>query len=77
MISSKKLNRMARKWQKMTTLGRKRISSPGTSNAKVIAGSVDEPSVVDKGHFVIYTIDQKRHVVLFSYLSNNIHLLNS
>ncbi|XVE67244.1 hypothetical protein DITRI_Ditri08aG0144700 [Diplodiscus trichospermus] len=72
MISSKKLDRMARKWQKMTTLGRKRISFLGMSNAKVITGSIDESSVVEKGHFVIYTIDQKRHAVPLSFLSNNI-----
>ncbi|XVE93955.1 hypothetical protein REPUB_Repub01dG0238700 [Reevesia pubescens] len=58
---------MARKWQKMIVMGRKRISLPGTS-----AGSVDESSVVEKGHFVIYTTDQKRHVVPLSYLSYNI-----
>ncbi|XVF00804.1 hypothetical protein REPUB_Repub04eG0033300 [Reevesia pubescens] len=70
MISSKKLNRIARKWQKMTVMGRKRISLLGMS--KVIAGSVDESSVVEKGHFVIYTTDQKRHVMPLSYLNNNI-----
>ncbi|KAK8625306.1 hypothetical protein V6N13_090180 [Hibiscus sabdariffa] len=70
--SSKKLNRMARKWQKMIAKGRKRISLLGMSNAKVIAGDTDEPSVAEKGHFVIYTTDPKRHVVPLSYLRNNI-----
>ncbi|XVF00803.1 hypothetical protein REPUB_Repub04eG0033200 [Reevesia pubescens] len=51
----------------MTVMGRKRISLPGT-----FAGSVGESSVVEKGHFVIYTTDQKRHVMPLSYLSNNI-----
>ncbi|KAE8725990.1 SAUR auxin-responsive family protein [Hibiscus syriacus] len=71
-ISSKKLNRMTRKWHKMIVKGRKRFSLLGTSNAKVIAGGIDEPLVAEKGHFVIYTTDLKRYVVPLSYLSNNI-----
>ncbi|KAK8582623.1 hypothetical protein V6N13_069395 [Hibiscus sabdariffa] len=69
--SSKKLNRMARKWQKMIAKGRKRISLLRMSNAKVTAGDTDEPSVAEKGHFVIYTTDPKHHVVPLSYLRNN------
>ncbi|XP_022726570.1 auxin-responsive protein SAUR61-like [Durio zibethinus] len=71
MIRNKKLDRMAKKWQKITIMRKERISLPGTSNAKAIAGSVDESSVAEKGHFVIYTTDQMRHVVSL-YLSNNI-----
>ncbi|XVE67245.1 hypothetical protein DITRI_Ditri08aG0144800 [Diplodiscus trichospermus] len=56
----------------MTTLGRKRISFLGMSNAKVIPGSIDESSLVEKGHFVIYTTDQKRDVVPLSSISSNI-----
>lgn len=52
--------------------GRKRVSLLGTSNSKVIAGGVEESSVAEKGHFVIYTADQKRHQVPLSYLSNSI-----
>ncbi|WRX13777.1 Small auxin-up RNA - like 10 [Theobroma cacao] len=65
---------MAWKWQKMTVMGRKRISFQGMANAKVIAGSDDKSSVAEKGHFVIYTTDQKRHVVPLAYLSSNIFL---
>ncbi|EOX97521.1 Uncharacterized protein TCM_006516 [Theobroma cacao] len=70
-MSSKKLNRMAWKWQQMTVMGRKRISFQGMANAKVIAGSDDKSSVAEKGHFVIYTTDQKRRVVPLAYLSSN------
>ncbi|MBA0586800.1 hypothetical protein Gorai_017524 [Gossypium raimondii] len=47
---------MARKWQKLDAIGRRRITS----------------SLVDKGHFVIYTIDQKRFVIPLAYLRNTI-----
>ncbi|MBA0829139.1 hypothetical protein Goarm_013761 [Gossypium armourianum] len=47
---------MARKWQKLAAIGRRRITS----------------SLVDKGHFVIYTIDQKRFVIPLAYLRNTI-----
>ncbi|KAK3037718.1 hypothetical protein RJ639_031089 [Escallonia herrerae] len=51
MISPKKLIKMARKWQRLGTIRRKRISYPRNSL-----------SVADKGHFVVYTTDQKRYV---------------
>ncbi|KAG4209556.1 hypothetical protein ERO13_A03G207901v2 [Gossypium hirsutum] len=47
---------LARKWQKLAVIGRRRITS----------------SLVDKGHFVIYTIDQKRFVIPLAYLRNTI-----
>ncbi|MBA0683102.1 hypothetical protein Goari_024778 [Gossypium aridum] len=56
MVSTKILIRMARKWQKLAAIGRRRITS----------------SLVDKGHFVIYTIDQKRFVIPLAYLRNTI-----
>ncbi|KAF3434813.1 hypothetical protein FNV43_RR21899 [Rhamnella rubrinervis] len=62
MISHKKLIKLARKWQKIAVLGRKRISFP-TSNGR-------EKSVADKGHFVIYTVDQIRFELPLRYLNN-------
>ncbi|KAB2091866.1 hypothetical protein E1A91_A03G228100v1 [Gossypium mustelinum] len=56
MVSTKILIRKARKWQKLAAIGRRRITS----------------SLVDKGHFVIYTIDQKRFVIPLAYLRNTI-----
>ncbi|KAK2999923.1 hypothetical protein RJ639_024241 [Escallonia herrerae] len=51
MISPKTLIKMARKWQRLATIRRRRISFPGNLL-----------SVADKGHFVVYTTDQKRYV---------------
>ena len=70
MISPKKIIKMARKWQRIAALGRKRISSSITNI------NVDEEScstsVANKGHFVVYTADQRRFMIPLVYLSNNI-----
>ncbi|KAL6963634.1 hypothetical protein U1Q18_034641 [Sarracenia purpurea var. burkii] len=60
MISSKKLLKMARKWQKLATISRKRISFPRTK------GHFDE------GHFVVYTADQRRFVIPLAYLNTEL-----
>uniref|UniRef100_F6I0T9 Auxin-responsive protein SAUR66 n=1 Tax=Vitis vinifera TaxID=29760 RepID=F6I0T9_VITVI len=54
---------MARNWQKMAAIRRKRIILPRTS------GEVDA-DVADKGHFVVYTSDRIRFVVPLVYLDN-------
>ncbi|KAK6240672.1 hypothetical protein SCA6_006061 [Theobroma cacao] len=66
MISTKKLTRMARNWQKKAAIGRKRITSNMMASKK--------PSVVDKGHFVIYTTDKRSFAIPLVYLSNSIFL---
>ncbi|XP_015893169.3 auxin-responsive protein SAUR68 [Ziziphus jujuba] len=71
MISPKKLIRMARKWQKLAVLSRKRISIPRTTE-DMDAENSSKLSMVDKGHFVIYTEDQKRFVMPLAYLNNDI-----
>ncbi|KAK0582415.1 hypothetical protein LWI29_025363 [Acer saccharum] len=65
MISPKKLIKLARKWQRVASLRRKRISLPGliTSSAAPVA---------EKGHFVVYTADQRRFVLPISYLNKQI-----
>ncbi|KAK2637478.1 hypothetical protein Ddye_032270 [Dipteronia dyeriana] len=60
MINPKKLIKMARKWQRVAALRRKRISLP----------KVDTSAVTDKGHFVVYTTDGRRFTFPISYLSN-------
>ncbi|KAK4360033.1 hypothetical protein RND71_022262 [Anisodus tanguticus] len=70
MVSAKKLIKMARKWQRFAAKKRKRISLP-------INGSDDDScsissSIVEKGHFVVYTADQKRFVIPLAYLENEI-----
>ncbi|XP_015073152.1 auxin-responsive protein SAUR68-like [Solanum pennellii] len=71
MISTKKLIKMARKWQKFAAMQRRRISFPRI-------GSTSSSSIVDKGHFVVYTFDQVRFVIPLAYLDNEVieQLLN-
>ncbi|XP_031127769.1 auxin-responsive protein SAUR68-like [Ipomoea triloba] len=75
MISSKKLIKLAKKWQKVAAIRRKRISSFPSVNDDTDCCST---SAVNKGHFVVYTADQKRFVIPLSYLENEIirQLLN-
>ncbi|KAJ4847190.1 hypothetical protein Tsubulata_024787 [Turnera subulata] len=68
---------MARKWQKLSALGRKRIISNPTidhETAETLAllyiGDSSLPA--KKGHFVIYTTDCKRFAMPLAYLGNNI-----
>ncbi|EEF38083.1 auxin-responsive protein SAUR63 [Ricinus communis] len=71
MISAKKLLILARKWQKLAVLKRKRISIPrivGSPDAECCSTS----NTVEKGHFVVYTNDQKRFVLPLEYLKNEI-----
>ena len=70
MISPKKLNKMARKWQRIAALGRKRISSSRTNNNEDAKSCI--ASVANKGHFVVYTADQRRFMIPLVFLSNNI-----
>ncbi|XP_031128881.1 auxin-responsive protein SAUR68-like [Ipomoea triloba] len=69
MISSKKLIKLAKRWQKFAAIRRKRISFPRLNED---ADSCSTSSVVNKGHFTICTVDQKRFVVPLSYLKNGI-----
>ncbi|KAG5581790.1 hypothetical protein H5410_052417 [Solanum commersonii] len=76
MLSAKKLIKMARGWQKFTAKQRKRISLPrNVSDADSCSVS---SSVVEKGHFVVYTIDQRSFVIPLAYLENEVirQLLN-
>ena len=66
MINSKKLIKMARKWQKVAAIGRKRISLQRT-NRDVDADCCSTSSVADKGHFVVYSSDRKRFVMAPSH----------
>ncbi|KAL6963635.1 hypothetical protein U1Q18_034642 [Sarracenia purpurea var. burkii] len=72
MISPKKIVKMARKWQKLATIKRKRISLPraGGDDSGIISSS--SSSVTDKGHFVVNTADQRRFVLPFVYLNNDV-----
>ncbi|GMI88029.1 SMALL AUXIN UPREGULATED RNA 66 [Hibiscus trionum] len=71
MISAKKLIKLARKWRKMASIGRKRITLPGTTMDDE-TNSCSTSSAVEKGHFVVYSVDQKRFVLPLEYLKNEI-----
>ncbi|XP_057516877.1 auxin-responsive protein SAUR65-like [Amaranthus tricolor] len=58
MINTKKLIKMARKWQKLAAASRKRISWSRT--------------VAEKGHFVVYTSDKRRFMIPLTYIRSEI-----
>lgn len=68
MISAKRLLKLARKWQKMTAIRRRRI----TSSQNI--GSIDTTSsIAEKGYFVVYSADKnKRFLLPLEYLNNEI-----
>nr|XP_004250227.1 auxin-responsive protein SAUR68-like [Solanum lycopersicum] len=77
MISTKKLIKMAKKWQKFAAMQRKRISFP-RNGSDADSCSTSSSSIVEKGHFVVYTADQARFVIPLAYLENEVirQLLN-
>ena len=69
MVSAKRLVQMAKKWQRMAALARKRITSP----AKETQGSpCSTSSVASKGHCVVYSADGRRFEVPLAYLGTAI-----
>ncbi|KAH7543726.1 hypothetical protein JRO89_XS15G0006900 [Xanthoceras sorbifolium] len=62
-INPKKLIKLARKRQRVAAMNRKKILLPGLKTSATVA---------DKGHFVVYTYDQRRFMFPISYLSNPI-----
>ena len=77
MLSAKKLIKMARKWRKFAAIQRKRISFP-RNGSDADSCSTSSSSIVEKGHFVVYTADQVRFGIPLVYLENEIirQLLN-
>ncbi|GMI87613.1 SMALL AUXIN UPREGULATED RNA 65 [Hibiscus trionum] len=69
-ITSKKLTRMTRKWQKIAAIVRKRIASARTNRNIAVAYHYNKLPVVDKGCFVIYTMDKIRFVIPLAFLGN-------
>ncbi|KAH0679732.1 hypothetical protein KY284_020817 [Solanum tuberosum] len=72
MLSAKKLIKMARKWQKFAAMQRKRIASFPRNASDADSCSTSSSSIVEKGHFVVYTTDQARFVVPLAYLENEV-----
>ncbi|XP_059314602.1 auxin-responsive protein SAUR68-like [Lycium ferocissimum] len=71
MLSTNKLIKMARKWQKFAAMQRKRISLPRNRN-DAESCSTSSSFVAGKGQFVVYTTDQKRFVIPLAYLENEL-----
>ncbi|KAL1218779.1 Auxin-responsive protein SAUR66 [Cardamine amara subsp. amara] len=63
MMNTKKLIKMAKKWQQRAALSRKRISFQRSSASS-------SSTTVEKGCFVVYTADKIRFAFPISYLSN-------
>ncbi|KAG7598639.1 Small auxin-up RNA [Arabidopsis suecica] len=66
MMNTKKLIKMAKKWQQRAALSRKRISFQRSST------TTSSSSAIEKGCFVVYTVDKARFAFPISYLSNSI-----
>ncbi|KAJ7001567.1 auxin-responsive protein [Populus alba x Populus x berolinensis] len=71
MISAKKLIKLARKWQKLAAIRRKRLTLPQTISS-LDSDDRSTSSTAEKGHFVVYTTDKKRFVLPLNYLNNEI-----
>jgi len=69
MISTKRIPQLAKKWQRMAALGRKRLTSWQTA-----AKEVDKyrTSVASKGHCAVYTTDGERFEVPLACLGTTV-----
>ncbi|CAL5087024.1 unnamed protein product [Urochloa decumbens] len=68
MVSAKRLVQMAKKWQRMAALARKRLTSAPSKEAKCSCGGAST-SVAGKGHCILYSSDGRRFEVPLAYLS--------
>ncbi|KAK6240679.1 hypothetical protein SCA6_006068 [Theobroma cacao] len=72
MISAKKLIRLARKWHNLAAIKRKTITFSRTTGDDDTNSCSSTSSMVEKGHFVVYSADKKRFVLPLEYLKNEI-----
>lgn len=70
MISPKKLIRMARKWHEIAYIERKRVSYLRMGDVNTT--NCNTSTVAERGHFVVYTRDQRRFVMPLAYLYTSI-----
>jgi hypothetical protein len=70
MASSKGLVQIARKWQRMAALARKRLTL--TPAKETDGSSCSTSSVAGKGHCVVYSVDGRRFEVPLAYLDTAI-----
>ncbi|KAL6844893.1 hypothetical protein ACP4OV_025552 [Aristida adscensionis] len=67
MISTKKIVQLAKKWQRMEAIGRKRLAWGTTKEGDECCASV-----AGKGHCVVYTADGTRFEVPLAYLGKTV-----
>ncbi|KAK3138303.1 hypothetical protein QOZ80_5AG0367120 [Eleusine coracana subsp. coracana] len=67
MISTKRIAQLAKKWQRVTRLGRKHLTWGITKESDECCASV-----AGKGHCVVYTADGRRFEVPLAYLGKNV-----
>ncbi|GAA0174679.1 hypothetical protein LIER_28015 [Lithospermum erythrorhizon] len=72
MVSTKKLIKMAKKWQRIAALNRKRIPFPNNNKDESTSEHSSMYSVAKKGHFIAYTADGKRYSIPIAYLQSAI-----
>ncbi|CAA7030671.1 unnamed protein product [Microthlaspi erraticum] len=70
MMNTKKLMKMAKKWQQRAAFSRKRISFQRSNTTTTTTTS--SSTAVEKGCFVVYTADKIRFAFPLSYLSNSV-----
>ncbi|XP_050212233.1 auxin-responsive protein SAUR68-like [Mercurialis annua] len=68
MVSAKNLLKLAKRWRKLAAISRKRITSTQT----IATTDSTSSSKVEKGHFVVYSADQKRFLLPLEYLNNEL-----
>jgi hypothetical protein len=68
MVSAKRLAQLAKKWQRMAAMGRKRIMQT-TAVKRAAEECCATTSVAVKGHCVVYTSEGVRFEVPLAYLS--------
>ncbi|EEF39756.1 auxin-responsive protein SAUR68 [Ricinus communis] len=71
MISAKKLLKLAKKWQKLAAIRRKRITLPNTITS-IDTSSCSTSTKAEKGCFAVYSADQRRFLLPLEYLNNEI-----
>ena len=71
MISAKKLIKLVRQWQKLASIKQKKITVPRMC-LDVDANDCSTSSIIEKGHFVVYSADQKRFMLPLEYLKKEI-----
>ncbi|WCJ18917.1 SAUR-like auxin-responsive protein family [Euphorbia peplus] len=72
MISTKKLVQLARKWQKISAIKRRRITLAHITEITDTSSTCSTSGKAEKGCFVVYSADQKRFLLPLEYLNNEI-----